>query len=411
MSRLRKLGPGLLVTAAFIGPGTVTVASTVGAGYGFVVGWALVFSVVATIVLQEMSARLGIVSRAGLGEAVRRTFTRPVPRALAALLVVAAIGLGNAAYQASNLLGAATALESLLGLNTQLAAGAIGLAALLLLASGAYRWIERVLISLVVLMSVVFLTTAVMVRPDLGKLAAGLVTPVIPPGGWLPVLGLIGTTVVPYNLFLHASSVCEKWPADVERSQALGESRLDTTLAIILGGLVTLAIMTTAAAAFAGTGIKISSAAHMAPQLEPLLGGAAPWFFGIGLLAAGLTSAITAPLAASYAVAGVCGWPREMRSWPFRAVWFLVLATGVVTAMGYGESPVEMIIFAQVANGLLLPLVATLLIVVVNRRDLLGEYRNGWPANGAAVVVVLIVTLLGGLGVYKGITSALATAG
>ena len=109
----RKFGPGLLVTAAFIGPGTVTKATTAGANYGYALVWAIVFSVFATVVFQEMAARLGIVTKAGLGEAIRQTITNPVIRFLSLSLVVTAIVVGNAAYQAGNIAGAATGLATL----------------------------------------------------------------------------------------------------------------------------------------------------------------------------------------------------------------------------------------------------------------------------------------------------------
>ncbi len=115
--RRRAFGPGLLVTAAFIGPGTVTTASRAGAGFGFAVAWALVFAVVATIVLQEMSARLGLVTREGLGDALRTTFTNRAVRVLATSLVVAAIAFGNAAFQMGNITGAGLGLEALTGVS------------------------------------------------------------------------------------------------------------------------------------------------------------------------------------------------------------------------------------------------------------------------------------------------------
>lgn len=395
--RHRRLGPGLLVAAAFIGPGTVTTASVVGASTGYVLLWALVFSIVATVVLQEMSARLGVVSREGLGEALRTTFANPVFKVVAVVLVVAAITFGNAAFETGNILGAALGLQVMVGLPTAVWAVVIGTCAFALLATGAYRVVERALVALVVLMSVVFLVTAVMVRPSVGEFLSGVFAPSIPPGALLTVIALIGTTVVPYNLFLHASSVQEKWPESVPTGRALAESRTDTVLAITLGGLITLAIVSTAAAAFFGTGAEIESAGQMAEQLEPLLGAGAKYFFAAGLLAAGLTSAITAPLAAAYATSGALGWRRDLGSRPFQAVWAAIIVFGTVFAV-IGTSPVAAIVFAQAANGLLLPVVAVFLLIVMNRSDLLGEFRNGPVANVLGVAVVLVVT---GFGVFQ----------
>jgi manganese transport protein len=396
VERLRNLGPGLLVAAAFIGPGTVTTASVAGAGFGYAILWALVFSMVATIILQEMASRLGVVSREGLGEALRSTFRNPVLRFLAVLLVVSAITFGNAAFETGNITGAALGLEALVGLPPQVWSVFVGAGAFALLASGAYKIIERALVALVVVMSVVFVLTAVIVRPSLGDMLAGIFAPGIPTGALITVVALIGTTVVPYNLFLHASSVQEKWPESVPTRQALSESRLDASLSIALGGLVTLAILSTAAAAFFARGIEIESAGQMAEQLEPLLGPAARYFFATGLLAAGLTSAATAPLAAAFATAGALGWRRDLRSWRFRAVWGVIIVVGTVFAV-LGTEPVAAIVFAQAANGVLLPVIAGFLLVAMNRRDLLGEFRNGIAANVAGGAVFLVAT---GLGLY-----------
>lgn len=401
-----RIGPGAVVAAAFIGPGTVTTATLAGAGYGYTLLWALTFSLLATLVLQEMAARLGLVTGGGLGEAVRRRFTRPAARLLAVSLVIAAIGLGNAAYETGNLLGAALGAEAVWGGTARTWALAAGVVAAALLWTGSYRVVERVLIVLVALMSAAFLGTAVLVRPPLEPLLRGLLVPTIPGGaGILYIAGLVGTTVVPYNLFLHASAVRERW----DGPEDLPAARLDLGVSILVGALVSMAIVATsasmAAAAAAGgggagggaggaDGLGIRNAADMAVQLEPLLGAWARYFFAAGLLAAGLTSAITAPLAASYATAGALGWPRDLRAPRLRAVWVIVLGAGMLFA-GLGVRPVPAILFAQVANGLLLPAIAVFLLLAVNDRRWMGERVNGPAMNAAAVVVVLVALMLG----------------
>jgi manganese transport protein len=349
--------------------------------------------VLAAMLLQEMSARLGIVSREGLGEALRTTFDNRLLSGAAVVLVVAAIGIGNAAFEAGNIIGAALGLDALTGTGTGIWAWVVGAAAFALLASGVYKLIERVLVTLVVLMSLAFLATAVIVRPDVGALAAGF-APSLPSGSILSVVALIGTTVVPYNLFLHASSVQEKWGPDLPKDASLAAARTDTIASISLGGLVTLAVMSTAAAAFFAAGVGIEDAGSMAQQLEPLLGRTSQVVFAIGLLAAGITSAVTAPLAAAFAISGALGWGRDLRAWRFRGIWGIIIAVGTVFA-ATGGSPVEAIVFAQAANGLILPIIAVFLLLVMNRRDLLGDHVNGPVGNVAGGVVVLVATGLG----------------
>lgn len=390
---LRKFGPGLLVTAAFIGPGTITTASSAGAHFGFALLWALLFSLLATVVLQEMAARLGLVTRQGLAEALRGYFDSPVLGRAAVLLVVAAVGVGNAAYEAGNIAGAALALELVSPLAGGQWALLIGLAAAALLFSGHYRVLESALVLLVLLMSAVFLLTAWRVAPSIPAMLEGMFIPSLPAGSIMTVIALVGTTVVPYNLFLHANAVREKWPAEVPVGEALKESRLDTGLSIGVGGLITLAILSTAAAAFFQTGVAFTGES-LAVQLEPLLGPSARYVFAAGLFAGGLTSAITAPLAAAYAVCGALGWKNNLRAPGFRLVWLLVLGIGTAFA-ALGSKPLAAILFAQVANGFLLPVVAVFLLVVMNHRDLLGEHVNGPVANALGVLVVAVAAGLG----------------
>ncbi len=394
MRRKRPFGPGLLVAAAFIGPGTVTTASVAGAQFGFALVWAVGFSIFATLVLQEMAARLGIIARSGFGEALRTAIRTPFFRLLLLSLVVLGIGGGNAAFEMGNILGASVALAEVSGLPTSSWALVVGGLAFVLLWSGTYAAIERVLVFLVLLMSGVFLLTALLVQPSLSDILTGFFSPTLPAGSFVTVMALIGTTVVPYNLFLHAGAVQAKWPATLFASQALRESRRDTFLSIGLGGVLTLALVATAAAAFFRQGIALENATSIAKQLEPLVGSHAPLLFATGLFAAGLTSAITAPLAAAYATAGVLGWSVDRDTGKVRLVWSTVVLIGTGLAF-LGQHPLVAILLAQAVNACLLPLLAGCLLFVMNQQNLLGSYTNGMLANMAGGAVVLIVTSLG----------------
>ena len=132
----------------------------------------------------------------------------------------------------------------------------------------------------------------------------------------------------------------------------------------------------------------------MAARLEPLLGRAAPLFFGIGLFAAGLTSAITAPLAAAYAAGGAMGWGSDLKSGRFRLLWAFVLLTGMFCGIFLGASPYQIILLAQAGNGIVLPLTLVLLLIVANRRAIMGKYRNSRLANVLGALVVLVISSL-----------------
>jgi manganese transport protein len=397
-NRLKDIGPAALVTAAFIGPGTLTTCTLAGASWGYTLLWGLLFSTAATIILQSMSAKLGIIGRTGLGEAISVSFRNPILRFLAVGMVLIAIGGGNSAYEAGNIMGASLGLEAITGITTIESGGIAvrfwplmtGLAAMALLYTGSYRSIERILIALVIIMSVTFVATAVMVRPSVAGIVKGLFIPSVPGGSLLMVISLIGTTVVPYNLFLHSSAAMEKWSG----KEGLARSGIDSLVSIGLGGVISSAIVITSAAAFLGTGKEIHGTGDLAFQLEPLLGRSASYFMSAGIFSAGISSAVTAPLAAAYAITGVLGLKNGMKDREFRVVWMVVLLTGMVFAT-FGLKPVRMILMAQFANGLLLPVLALFLMRVMNNREILGSATNSRATNIAGILIILITFLLG----------------
>lgn len=382
----RYFGPSTLVTAAFIGPGTLTVCTISGAGYGYTLLWVLLFATIATIILQEMAARLGLITQKGLGEAIRSEITSTSLRWISIGLVFLAIIIGNAAYEAGNISGAVLGMEGLFG-SSNLWPLLIGVIACIILMIGKFKWVERILISLVIIMSIVFLITAVLIKPDLSQLFSGLFIPSLNSENQMAVLALIGTTVVPYNLFLHASSVSQKW----KEANQLKDLKRENAVSISLGGLISIAIVITSAGTVFGQGI--SGINEMAFQLEPVLGNWSRYFLAVGLFAAGISSAITAPLAAAYTARGIFGWSSEMTSWKFRSIWLFILIIGTLFSM-LGYRPVQVIQLAQVANGILLPIVVGFLIYICNKKSLLGNYVNKPLQNLLALGVILISLII-----------------
>ncbi|WP_243457147.1 Nramp family divalent metal transporter [Parasphingorhabdus cellanae] len=386
-------GPGMMVSAAFIGPGTVTACTLAGANFGFALIWALAFATVTTIILQSIAVRVALVSRMGLAEAMMQTVASPPLRWLAATLLIAALALGNAAYEAGNISGALLGLEALnsdFSDNRDLAIGLIALLAGALILFSKPRWVERILIAMVLFMCASFLLTFLITRPDIGAILSGFI-PSIPEGGLLTAIALIGTTIVPYNLFLHAASVRERWKEESD----LSEAQTDSAFSIGLGGLVSITILATAAASLFGSGQEISSAADMAEQLNPLFGSFASATLGAGLFAAGLTSAITAPLATGYIVQEIFGKTVGKASrTPFRIGALLVILSGTFGAL-LNYKPVEIIFVAQIANGLLLPIIAFFLVKLANDKAVLGQHVNGWRGNIAGAIILTVTFMLG----------------
>ncbi len=390
----KKIGPGVLVAAAFIGPGTVTACTLAGASFGYALLWAMLLSVIATIVLQEMAARIGIIRQEGLADVIKKELKTPWAKYVVLGIIITAIIIGNAAYEGGNIGGATLGLEAIFGSEyTKLYAFIVAIIAFLLLYLGNYKAIEKVLVSLVIIMSISFIVTAIITKPNLSEILKGLFIPTMPETSLLTIIALVGTTVVPYNLFLHASLVSEKW----KRKEDLPNARRDTIISIALGGLVSMCIMVVSTSI---SSKNIASVMDLAEGLEPLFGTTAKYFMGIGLFAAGITSAVTAPLAAAYVANSCFGWNAGLRDKRFRSVWMFIILTGVSFLL-LGIKPIEIIKLAQIANGILLPFIAVFLLWIVNKKNVLGVHKNTIFQNVIGFLIILISVVLGVKSIIK----------
>ena len=392
-----RFSPGPLVAAAFIGPGTVTTATLAGADYGYVLLWGIVASAVATVVLQEMALRIGVVGREDLGAALRRKLGRGPGFWAVATLVVLALGVGNAAYEGGNLAGAALGAALLLpdGWPASLVTVGIAAAAGALLFSGSGRTLRAALTAAVAILSVVYVTACLLAPVDWGATLVGMFRPRLPDGAEFRVIGLIGTTVVPYNLFLHASTARDFYagPGD------LPAARRDLYVSVAVGAAVTLAIAVLAAAVSPG-GADIQTGAQLATSLSEVIGASGGIVVGVGYLAAGLTSAVTAPLATALAFGGLFAWVGLPRGSRYAvATWAAILVFGTVVA-SLGLRPVLLIAFAQAANGLFLPVIAACVLWVANDREALGAATNGPLGNLLGGTLLALTVVLGGKTLY-----------
>ena len=366
MKWIKNIGPGVLIAAAFIGPGTVTLCTIAGVSYGYSLIWALILSIFATIFLQELSLRIGLATKMNVAEVIRKSVKSVFLNRLLLILILSSILIGNAVYEAGNITGASLGISGIINYdainNIPLF---IGIIAFVILYQGNYKIIERSLIVLVLLMSLSFFLTAIITRPEINTLINGIFIPKVDEKSILIVLGLIGTTVVPYNIFLHSSLVTEKW----DSIKKLKIARVESFISIFLGGIVSLSIIVTAASV---NSQDVESVIDLARGLEPLYGKFAIYFLGIGLFASGITSSITAPLAAAYVAKSCFGWKGSMKSTKFRLVWILVLLFGVIISM-ININPIEIIKFAQFSNSLLLPIIAIILLWIVNDNRIIGS--------------------------------------
>lgn len=387
--KFKALGPGMLVVGSFIGPGTVTSSTRAGATYGYQLLWCVVFSVIAVIVMQGMAARLGIVTQNGLAEnLVEDLKDKPMLKNFMVFLVSAAIILGGVAYMSGDLTGTAIGISAITGIPSRIIAPIWGACILLLLnKDNVIKHLEKLLTVCVSIMAIVFLITVLIVRPNISELFSGVV-PTIPKGAIMTCVALIGTTVVPYNLFIHATSARQTWddPEDIPLAN------FDVTFSMIVGGLITSAVMVTAGTVMRG--LEVNSAVDMAVQLEPLLGNLAVPFLSIGLIAAGISSAVITPLGVSYVLGGLFGWELNKTDKRFLATNISIIVFGIIGA-ATGLNPITIIMAAQAVNGVFLPVSVFVLLYLASKSSVMGKYKNTTIQIALGAVVFIISLIIG----------------
>lgn len=389
-----------VISAAFIGPGTITTATKAGASYGYDLLWTLVFSTFACLLLQEASARIAIHSGMNLGQAIASRFKNKAARMPILLLVIGAIILGSAAYETGNILGSIEGLKLIFHIpQTQIVIG-IGLLAFIALSLRSVQTIAKFMGFIVIFMGITFVTTAFFINPPVSEILRGSFIPSMPEdyGAGLLILGLVGTTVVPYDLFL-GSGVLDK-------KQSVSEMRFGISIAIILGGLISMAILVVGTIV-EGEFSYIALANKLSLQIEPWV----VYIFGFGMFAAGFSSAITAPLASSITAKSIFDKSNskkwETQSLYYKLVWGGVLFTGLFFGFIQVE-PIPAIILAQALNGLILPFISIFIIFVVNDKKLMGKDNlNGWLSNIFLSIIVWVTMILGFTHIMNAISKAL----
>jgi manganese transport protein len=385
---MRKTLIWFVISAAFIGPGTVATATSAGAEYGLALLWTIVFAIIACIVLQEGAARINIAANLSLGQAIVKQFSSEGKKISIAMALTIAVVLGCAAYEAGNILGAVSGISLIVGIKTQVATLGIIFIAAVLLYTNRFNLITTFLASIIGIMGLSLLAVAFSLDINSGDLIQGLTIPRIPQGSELLTLGLIGTTVVPYNLFLGSR---------LAKSQELKSMRRGLSLSVIMGGLISVSLIL--------IGSKVEGPFSFMGVADALSKATGPWatyFFAFGLFAAGLTSAITAPWAASITLTSTIKVKSENKA--FKITWMIVLLAGLI--FGVSEvKPIPIIILAQAVNGILLPFLAVAILLVLNNKQIMLQHANKWIGNLLLLLIVWVTGILGLLNFLKAIYS------
>lgn len=328
------------------------------------------------IVLQEVSARITIASGKTLGQALLLTFGDRKGTTAQWILGISVI-LGCAAYEAGNILGAVSGLNLLTGWPSGLLTIVVTLAAGSVLWVGGKSWISNLMTFLVIVMGIAFAALAASASYDTSVLVRSIIVPSVPPGSELLVLGLVGTTIVPYNIFIGAG---------ISKGQTIPLMRTGVTISVLIGGLITAAIL------LAGNSIEsFNSFPELAKGMSDKVGAWGAAALAVGLFAAGFSSAMTSPYAASIISTTVFGTTSARNA---RFVWGAVLLTGFAFGIS-GVRPIPVILAVQAINGLILPLLTVYLIFVVNdERIVTREHVPGLLYNIVLLIILFIVLLI-----------------
>jgi manganese transport protein len=339
------------------------------------------------ILLQHLSARLGIVSGRSLAANVRRRFSRPLVALFGVTIMVACI-----ATQLAEFLGGALGFQILFGIPLWLG-GPLTLAIVLVLILGRrYHSLERIIMGFLGVIAGCYVVELFIVGPDWVAAAPRWVAPDVSAASIVVAMAMLGAIVMPHNIYLHSDVIqSREWDTDPERRPQLMHFELiDTVLAMGMGWLVNSAMIIVAAAVFYRHGEIVKSISQASATLEPLAGPLARLLFGVALLAAGISSSVTSSMASGNIVAGYLGRPADIHSWAYRAG---LLATAVVAVViiDLGLDPFRALIVSQACLSVQLPLTIVPLLVLSRRRTVMGDQRMGTVTTTLGWLVAALV--------------------
>lgn len=389
-----------VISAAFIGPGTVTTCAKSGSQFGTSLIWALTFSTFATIVLQELVARLTMATGKNLGELIAEKYQSKSTKWISILLFFA-VSFGCAAYETGNIIGAIAGLKLIYPpLHSGMYAILIVAACFTILHKGTIAQVAQIMGVLVFIMGIVFFYLMWTVNLNWWQLIKDGIVPSIPPSSGTLLIGLVGTTIVPYNLFLASG---------MKISQSLSEMRWGIIIAVLLGGMISIAILISGILV---TGSFSYQAVFQAIKIKAGL--LAAYGFAIGLFAAGFSSAITAPLAAAICAKSLLG-DDSVRLFKshvpvYKITWITVLAVGAFFSL-INIQPIPAIIAAQGINGLLLPIVCVALYLCIKDKQLLREgYSHSANWNWVYLIIIWVTCFLGIYNIQQALIKSLDAA-
>ena len=386
---MRHIGPGLLVTVGFIDPGNWASNMAAGSQFGYSLLWVVTLSTIMLIVLQHNAAHLGIATGMCLAEATSRFLPRLLGRAILGTAYLACVATAMA-----EVLGGAVALQMLFGLPLRFGCVVVAAASMTMLLTSSYKQAERWIIAFVSVVGLSFLAELAMVEVDWPRAAVSWATPSMPAGSTATVVSILGAVVMPHNLFLH-SEIIQSMHFE-GRGQKVVEERLryellDTLFSMGIGWAINSAMIIMAAATFFSAGIQVDDLSQAASTLVPIAGPAASIVFALALLFAGVSSSITAGMAAGTITAGMAGEPYDIRDQ--HSAWGVIgTFAAAAVAVLFIQDTFAGLVWSQVLLSIQLPLTVFMQIYLTSSKQVMGRYANGRGLKLLLVVIGLVVT-------------------
>ena len=400
---LAVIGPGIITANVDNDAGGISTYSVAGAHYGYTLLWMMPLVALALIIVQEMSARLGVMTGKGLADLIRENMGVRLTAGVLSLLVFV-----NLANTVSEFAGVAASLE-IFGVSKFISVPIAAVGVWLLVVRGNYSTIERIfLVASAVYLA--YIASGVMAHPDWAEVGHALVTPSIQfNAGYVTIfVTIIGTTIAPWMQFYQQSSIVDK---GIKVKDYFFE-RIDVVVGSLFAVVVAAFIMIACAATLYENGITIETAGDAAVALGPLAGKYASILFAVGLLNASLFSAAILPLSTAYTVCEAFGWEsgvsHSFKEAPiFFTIYTSLIVLGAAIILLPIKSLVDAMIFSQTLNGLLLPVILIFMLMLINDKRLMGKFTNSRLFNTiawiAAVILILLALILVLLTIFPGI--------
>ena len=403
MVMLAVVGPGIITANVDNDAGGITTYSVAGAHYGYTLLWMLPLVAIALIVVQEMSARLGVVTGKGLADLIRESMGVKITA-----LIIGIVLIANLANTVSEFAGVAASME-IFGIPKYASVPVVAVLVWLLIVKGSYGRVEKIfLVASAIYLA--YVASGVIAHPDWGAVAKATVTPTFHfEAGYVTIfVTAIGTTIAPWMQFYQQASIVDKGLKVADYAY----ERLDVIVGSLFAVFVAGFIIVACAATLNAAGARIDTAQEAAAALRPLAGAYASTLFALGLLNASVFSAAILPLSTAYVVCEAFGWElgvdRSLKEAPaFFTIYTLLIVLGAAIILLPIRSLVQAMLASQTLNGVLLPVVLIVMLRLINDKRWMGKYVNGRIFNviawGIVGLLILLTVILIVVSVFPGL--------